>query len=292
MMISFFLANSLHGVSGFFLSGGLFMIPLVAMSILSGAVIFLRWRALREDVVIPAELVRDTENLQPLEHPVQLAQDAFKKRAPLARIYRVALANLRWPKAENVEAVQTRARQEIVQLERGLIVLELVVGLGPLLGLLGTVSGLVGVFVSLDPAGTNTVGVARGIAEALNTTIMGLAVAIPSLVAHSYFSKKVEVLSVRMESLVSELLAKCYGDHPLSPSHVALDLSEWVRQERQIERDFAARPTRKSTQARRQNSASRAAAAHVHSAAGIPAHLDAPKSLADLQREASQPRAK
>ncbi|MFQ3577802.1 MAG: MotA/TolQ/ExbB proton channel family protein [Verrucomicrobiia bacterium] len=292
MIIPFLLANSIQGVSGFFLSGGFFMFPLVAMSIVSGAVIFLRWRALQEHRVIPPDLVRDTENLQPLEHPVQLAQDVFKKRAPLARIYRVALANLRWPKAENVEAVQTRARQEIVQLERGLIVLELVVGLGPLLGLLGTVSGLVGVFVSLDPSGTNTVGVARGIAEALNTTIMGLAVAIPSLIAHSYFSKKVEVLSVRMESLVSEMLAKCYGDHPLSPSHVALDLSEWIRQERQIEREFAEQALRKSTQSQRHDPSSRAAAAHVHSAAGIPAQSTTPKSLADLQREASGPRAK
>lgn len=231
-----FLAG-LRGVADFFVTGGLFMIPLVIASVVSVAVIYLRWKALRVDAVLPPELIEETERLAPGEHPVRLAQMAFTTASPLARVYRVALASLRWPKAENVEAVQTRARQEILSLEKGLVILEIVVGIGPLLGLLGAVSGLVAVFSNLDPGGmgANPAGVARGIAEALHTTIMGLAVAVPSLVAHSYFSKRVEVMAAQMESLVSELLMKCYGDHPTRPSEVALDLSEWMRQERAIE---------------------------------------------------------
>ena len=123
--------------------------------------------------------------------------------SPLARISLVALQHLRWPRSENVEAVQTRARHEMVRLERGLIVLEVITGIAPLLGLLGTVSGLVHVFahLGLSAGGTDTKGIALGISEALNTTIFGLSIAVPSLIAFSYFSKKVEVMSVEMESL-------------------------------------------------------------------------------------------
>ncbi len=236
-VLSFVAASGIGGVIDFFVTGGLFMIPLLGASVVSLAVIYLRWRALQVEEVLPPALIEETERLQPGQHPLQLAEIAFTNSSALSRVFRVALANLRWPKAENVEAVQTRARQEILSLESGLVILEIIVGIGPLLGLLGAVSGLVAVFSNLDPSGmgANPSGVARGIAEALHTTIMGLAVAVPSLVAHSYFSKRVEVMAVQMESLVSELLIKCYGDHPTLPSEVALDLSEWMRQERALE---------------------------------------------------------
>ena len=100
----------------------------------------------------------------------------------------------------------------MVRLERGLIVLEVITGIAPLLGLLGAVSGLVHVFahLGLSAGATDTKGIALGISEALNTTIFGLSIAVPSLIAFSYFSKKVEVMAVEMESLVADLLAKCY----------------------------------------------------------------------------------
>ncbi len=81
-----------------------------------------------------------------------------------------------------------------------------------MLGLLGAVSGLVSVFATLgeSAAGTDPRVIAKGISEALSTTIVGLAIAIPSLIAYSYFSKKVETMAVEMESLIADLLAKCY----------------------------------------------------------------------------------
>jgi biopolymer transport protein ExbB len=100
----------------------------------------------------------------------------------------------------------------LVRLERGLIVLEVVTGIAPLIGLIGTVSGLVQVFsgLGLSSGAADTKAVALGISMALNCTIFGLSIAVPSLIAFSYFSKKVEVLSVQMESIVSDLIAKCY----------------------------------------------------------------------------------
>jgi biopolymer transport protein ExbB len=99
-----------------------------------------------------------------------------------------------------------------VRLERGLIVLEVVTGIAPLIGLIGTVSGLVHVFsgLGLNTGASDTKAVALGISEALNCTIFGLSIAVPALIGFSYFSKKVEVMSVEMESLVSDLIAKCY----------------------------------------------------------------------------------
>jgi biopolymer transport protein ExbB len=78
--------------------------------------------------------------------------------------------------------------------------------------LLGAVSGLVTVFASLGASAnvSDPRGIAKGISEALSTTIVGLAIAIPSLIAHSYFSKKIETMAAEMESLMADLLAKCY----------------------------------------------------------------------------------
>jgi biopolymer transport protein ExbB len=124
----------------------------------------------------------------------------------------VALAHLRWPRSENADAVQTRARYEMVRLERGLVVLEVIIGIAPLIGLIGTVSGLVHVFASLglSAGSADAKRIALGISEALNCTVFGLGIAVPSLIGFVYFSKKVEVLSVEMESLVTDLLSKCY----------------------------------------------------------------------------------
>ena len=107
----------------------------------------------------------------------------------LARIARVALQHLRGPRSENIEAVETRARHEMVILERGLIVLEIITGIAPLLGLIGAVSGLVHVFshLGLGTGAADTKAIALGIAEALNATVFGLSIAVPTLIAFSYF---------------------------------------------------------------------------------------------------------
>src|SRR4029077_15425714 len=125
----------------------------------------------------------------------------------LARVLNTLLQHLTWSRTEAVEAVQTRARHEVARLESGLVVLEITTGIAPLLGLLGTLSGLVGIFTAV---GTDPVAVARGIAQALHTPIRGLAVAVPSLITFNYFQRRIEVMAVEMESLVADLIVKCY----------------------------------------------------------------------------------
>ena len=199
-------------VLGFFARGGLFMWPLLACSIVSVTIMILRGLALRRKIVMPAAIEADIERLAPGESPERLSRIVYHDPSSLARITRVALQHLRGPRSENVEVVQTRARHEMVRLERGLIVLEVIVGIAPLLGLIGAVSGLVHVFsnLGLSSGASDTRQIALGIAEALNATVFGLSIAVPTLVGFTYFSRKVEVMSVEMETLVLELINNCY----------------------------------------------------------------------------------
>jgi biopolymer transport protein ExbB len=132
-------------------------------------------------------------------------------RSALGRLVMTAVEHLTGPKADNADAVQTRARNEVQTLERGLVVLEIVVGIAPLLGLIGTIHGLVILFGDLGRQGvTDNAAFARGISIALNTTLMGLLVAVPTLVAWSYFTKKVESAAVEMETIMSDFLRRLY----------------------------------------------------------------------------------
>jgi biopolymer transport protein ExbB len=215
MMASWIIAEApatVQTIMSFFVKGGLFMWPLLACSIVSVTTIILRGIALREKNVMPLAIQSEIERLVPGGSPERLMRIVSYDQSSLARIARVALQHLRGPRSENVEVVETRARHEMVRLEKGLIVLEVITGIAPLLGLIGAVSGLVHVFsnLGLSSGAADTRQIALGIAEALNATVFGLSIAVPTLIAFSYFSKKVEVMSVEMETLVVELISKCY----------------------------------------------------------------------------------
>jgi biopolymer transport protein ExbB len=196
----------------FLTTGGLFMWPLLLCSIVTVTTIVLATLTLREKKVLPLVIESEIERLTPGGSAERLMRIVNNDSSSLAAVVRTALQHLRWPRAENIESVQTRARRELVRLERGLIVLEVMTGIAPLIGLIGTVSGLLHVFSGLgvNTGASDTKAVALGISEALNCTVFGLSIAVPALIGFSYFSKKIEVMSVEMESLVSDLIAKCY----------------------------------------------------------------------------------
>ncbi|HWM25495.1 MAG TPA: MotA/TolQ/ExbB proton channel family protein [Chthoniobacterales bacterium] len=206
------MTETIQTMVGFFSKGGLFMWPLLACSIVTVTTIVLSILTLREKKVLPLVIESEIERLTPGGSAERLMRIVNDDSSSLASVVRTALQHLRWPRAENIESVQTRARRELVRLERGLIVLEVVTGIAPLIGLIGTVAGLVHVFSGLgvNTGASDTKAVALGISEALNCTIFGLSIAVPALIGFSYFSKKIEVMSVEMESLVSDLIAKCY----------------------------------------------------------------------------------
>ncbi len=222
-MTPHFIFAELPGPAGavwdFFHSGGFFMWPLLVCSIMAVTTIIHRGLALRRKNVLPLVIESEIERLVPGGSAERLARIVQTDDSSLARLVRMALQHLRAPRQETVEVVETKARHELVVLERGLIVLEVITGIAPLLGLIGAVSGLVHVFSALgiSSGASNTQQVARGIAEALNATVFGLSIAVPSLVAFSYFSKKIEVMSVEMETLVVELIGKCYYGRSSAP---------------------------------------------------------------------------
>lgn len=185
---------------------------LTLTSVISLTFIIERGLALRVTRVIPPVLEEAVENCQATSDLPMLRRLCEQHPSALARLLLVAASHLDCPKGENIDALQTKARHEMAQLERGLVVLEIITGIAPLLGLVGTVYGLILLFTGLGQqalSGDNSL-FAAGIALALRATLLGLLVAIPSLVAWSYFSKKVETLAVEMETLCDEFLQRQY----------------------------------------------------------------------------------
>src|ERR1700726_883893 len=197
----------------FFVKGGVFMAVLLVCSFVALTVILLRSVALRRRAVIPILIEKEINKIRPGDEPEHLRHLIQDDSSPLSRIVEVAVRPYNATKQETLEVVQSRARQEIVQLESGLFILEIVVGIAPLLGLLGAVTGLVRVFGNIGSGAMSTAdlkGIASGMGEALSTTIVGLSIAIPALVAYTYFSRRVERLAVEMESLLIDLIEKIF----------------------------------------------------------------------------------
>ena len=131
----------------------------------------------------------------------------------LGKIGAIAISDKFSDREEATQAVEANAREEVVKLQGGMGVLEVVITIAPLLGLLGTVSGLVNVFSTLGDSGDAAADPSRlaaGIAIALNTTIAGLVVAILTVIVHSIFTRKIEALAARLEVLAADLVHSFY----------------------------------------------------------------------------------
>ena len=182
-------------------------------SVVGLAFIVERALALRWNKVVPPEIAASLTSCETREDVKSLCNVCRKKTSPLGRLLLLAADHLDWSKADNVDALQTAARREIVRLERGLVVLEIIVGIAPLLGLVGTIAGMMTVFGKVGHEGLSDArNLAEGIALILNATLIGLLIAIPSLIAWSYFSKKVEVQAVEMEALCDKFIRRQYAD--------------------------------------------------------------------------------
>lgn len=188
--------------------------------------IALQWRR-----VVPPEIETAVQSCRsPADVPL-LRRVCEQKPSPLGRLLIEAASHLDWPKGENEAALQTRARHEIVKLERGLVVLEVIVGIAPLLGLVGTIAGMMQAFANIGQSGLADAGrLAQDIALILKATLWGLLIAIPSLITWSYFSKKVETIAVEMETLCDQFIRRQYREtedektsstaRPVVPPHV------------------------------------------------------------------------
>ncbi len=185
---------------------------LILLSVISIGLIVERGLALRRETVIPQALADTASHCRTPEELVVLRTACHERPSPHGRLLIASIEHLDLPREENAELLQTRARAEVAQLERGVVVLEIITGIGPLLGLVGTLFGLITLFHGMGVEGTaqQTPVFAQGISIALNATLLGLVVAIPSLVAWSYFNRRIETLAIEMESLCDEFLRAQY----------------------------------------------------------------------------------
>ena len=189
----------------------LFIILLGLTSLVGVTFIVERGLALRWNKVLPSEVAAAVEACREPGDLASLRRVCEQYPSALSSLLVVAADHLDWPKAENVDAVQTRARREIMRLERGLVVLEIVVGIAPLLGLEGTIFGMMILFGDMGMNATPDAStLAKGISQILNSTLLGLLIAIPALIAWSYYNKKVENLAVEMETLCTEFMRRQY----------------------------------------------------------------------------------
>jgi biopolymer transport protein ExbB len=189
--------------------GLLTLTSIVGLTFIIERGIALRWRR-----VVPPEIEAAVQSCQSSEDVPMLTRVCQQHDAPMGRMLLMAAEHLDWPKADLVDAIQSRARHEITRLERGLVILEIIVGIAPLLGLVGTIAGMMTLFGGIGHAGSipDAAGLASGIATILNTTMMGLLIAIPSLIFWSYYSKKVETIAVEMETLCDEFVRRQYRE--------------------------------------------------------------------------------
>jgi biopolymer transport protein ExbB len=187
-----------------------FILALLFTSVIAVTFIVERGLALRWRRVIPSDLQAIVQVYTSSRDLSRLQEACQQNPSALSRLLQFASEHVDWTRAENAELLETRARQEVSKLERGLVVLEIIVGIAPLLGLVGTIYGLITLFGSMGQTAQNA-EFAKGISLALYATLIGLLVAIPALVSWIYYTKKVEILALEMESLCEEFLRKHYG---------------------------------------------------------------------------------
>ncbi|TVR52992.1 MAG: MotA/TolQ/ExbB proton channel family protein [Puniceicoccaceae bacterium] len=175
---------------------GVFVYPLGLCSIVGIFLIFERLFALRRAAVLPPDLVNAIVGGTPI---------AGGEHSVLARIISFAEEH-----RHDEGAVKAFARLELNRMERGFVFLEIIIGAAPLLGLLGTVTGLVKVFGNISAATgmPDQAAFTSGIALALTTTVLGLTIAIPCLVGSGYLNRRVETYAVQIDSLLERLDAR------------------------------------------------------------------------------------
>lgn len=180
--------------------GGVFMYPIIFCSIVALAVFIERLWVLRRKNIIPGKFVRRVEDLVRNEKIPEAIFLAKADPSAIGKIYSAGLRNLGKGMWLVKEAIVERGDREAIALEKRIGILATIANLSPLLGLLGTVSGMIKSFSAIPLGGAeNTIGLAGGIGEALISTAAGLCVAIPSLVCHRILKDKAESLIFDME---------------------------------------------------------------------------------------------
>ncbi|PCI28986.1 MAG: hypothetical protein COB67_05220 [SAR324 cluster bacterium] len=196
--------------------GGPLMLVLLICSVLSLAMIVERLFALQHSRIFKMDLLQEIE-IAIKKRDIKMALEWSRQDdSPMMKVVEVALINSDKPRDDLKVSIEEAGRLEVPRLEKFLTSIQTIAVIAPLLGLLGTVTGMIKVFETIVTQGTgNTAVLAGGISEALITTASGLSLAIPTLIFYNFLSKKVDLLLVEMERyslIIFELLTGDYSD--------------------------------------------------------------------------------
>lgn len=200
----------------FLATGGFVMALLVLCSMAAIGASILAWLQLREHIIMPKSVISQLRSIPnyALKGDIRPLQEFLEKDGSmLSRLGSMAISGAFTSKQECHAACDIKAREEIHHLERGIPLLEVMVSVAPLLGLLGTTAGLVGMFSAFGTGGDggpDTAAIAHEIGVALRCTIAGLFVAVPSVLLHTYFTRRLDALAVRIESVMQETIQHFY----------------------------------------------------------------------------------
>lgn len=200
-----------HKLLMYFKQGGIFMYPLLLCLVLGVTIIIFKLFTLRRSHIIPADLsvkVDQFESHVEMGNVEPLLEEFENGKTALARLAAVAVRNRGKAQTDISDAVQTAARHEVMHLNAGMTALDVVITIAPLLGLLGTSSGLAAMFQDMKDS-NDLNNISHGIFEALHTTIFGLAITVPCVIAQSFFQRKMDVLTTQLELLLGKLVHVC-----------------------------------------------------------------------------------
>jgi len=193
-------------------SGGLLMIPILFCSVMAMGIIGERFWTLRKKKILPPEMVSQVWNLAKAKKLDAKILKHLKDSSPLGRILAAGLMSRSLGRDVMKESVAESGRQVAHKLERFLNTLGTIATITPLLGLLGTVVGMIKVFAAIVSHGVGDPTVlAGGISEALITTAAGLVVAIPCVIFHRYFDGLVDAYVLNMEEESIKLIEVIHG---------------------------------------------------------------------------------
>jgi biopolymer transport protein ExbB len=198
-------------------TGGVTMMLIVLCSMATVTVAIMTWLRLREHTILPRSTCKLLDSLPTFaaRGDISSIQDGLSgDRSVLARLTLMSLSGQFSNKQECFEAVNQKAKEELHRLERDLPYLEVMVSVAPLLGLLGTTIGLVGMFSELGRGGSaggpDMSAVASEIGVALRCTIAGLFVAVPAVLAHTYFVRKLDHIAMKLEAKLHDAIQLFY----------------------------------------------------------------------------------
>lgn len=186
--------------------------PLLLASVIAVALIIERLIMLRKDKIVPGGLLGKVVNAYHQQGVNPQMLELLAKDSPLGQVLSAGLKNHKSSRYVMKEAIDEAGHAVSHELERFLTTLGTIATIAPLMGLFGTVVGMIEIFGSQGPSGTNPQVLAHGISVALYNTALGLVIAVPAMIFYRHFRAKVESLLVEMEQQASKLVDLVHGE--------------------------------------------------------------------------------